>query len=151
MSMNADRLIARQEGFRGLLYDDATGWPLASGDTIQGHPTVGHGFVLDRRPMPTWIADIWRRDIVAEVASGLHQRLSWLSSVDPVRRAVLISMAYQLGVSGACGFRRMLVALEARNYTLAAAELVDSQAARQTPGRYSELAQMMATGAWPER
>lgn len=150
--MDADHLIARQEGFRGVLYDDATGRLLGPGDTIKGHPTVGYGFALDRRPMPELVADVWRRSIVADVAEGLYQRAPWVAELDQVRRAVLISMGYQLGLAGVLNFRRMLAALERGDHEEAAREVLDSKAAReQAPRRYREFAAMLRTGHWPKR
>lgn len=58
-------------------------------------------------------------------------------------------MAYQLGIAGLFAFRRMIAALAADNPTEAAAQILDSLAARQTPNRYQELHDIMLTGEWP--
>lgn len=147
--MDARDLIRRHEGFRARLYDDATGQTITPGSTVTGHPTIGYGCALDVRAMPEWIADLWCRDVLAEIAADLHQRLPWFGDLDPVRRATLIDMAYQLGVGGLFLFRRMLNALEAQDYVAASAEALLSRAAQQTPRRWQELSEMLRTGEWP--
>ncbi|HBJ74814.1 MAG TPA: lysozyme [Syntrophaceae bacterium] len=65
---------------------------------------------------------------------------------DPVRKAVLISMAFHLGRAGLLGFKKMWAALMALDYNEAANQILDSKAARQCPKRYIELSKMMRTG-----
>jgi len=52
------------------------------------------------------------------------------------RKAVLISMWYQLGINKLSGFSATLKALSAKDYNTAAKEMLDSLAAKQTPKRW---------------
>lgn len=63
-----------------------------------------------------------------------------------VRRAVMCSIAYQVGNAGLLGFKKMLLALSAADYETAAAECLDSLAAKQAPERFARNANMLRTG-----
>ena len=63
-----------------------------------------------------------------------------------IRREVLCEMVFQLGLRGVLQFRRMTEAIREHNFTLAAAEMIDSRWHRQTPGRVEELAELMERG-----
>lgn len=61
----------------------------------------------------------------------------------PVQIA-LSSLVYQLGPSGILSFKRMFAALAARDWKLAASELLDSKMAReQTPARAKRMAKLI--------
>ncbi|MDI9412767.1 MAG: glycoside hydrolase family protein [Bacillota bacterium] len=70
----------------------------------------------------------------------------WVKDLDPVRQKVLIDMRFNLGLAGLKGFRRMLAALEAKDYRWAAAEMKDSAWYRQVGTRGVRLVDMMRTG-----
>ena len=82
-----------------------------------------------------------------EVAEGdcktiygdIWQRLS------PLRQEVLINLAFNLGLPRLKAFRKMNAAIRAGDWAAAAAQMLDSKAARQTGGRYQRLAQAFET------
>ena len=55
-------------------------------------------------------------------------------------------MASQLGVAGTLAFHHMLTSAQAGDYAAAAAEMLDSHWATQTPKRAKRLARQMQTG-----
>jgi len=67
---------------------------------------------------------------------------------DPARMAVLQSMAYQMGVQGLAAFKNTLQAVIERRWNDAAAGMLNSRWARQTPERAQRHAQQMRTGIW---
>jgi lysozyme len=87
------------------------------------------------------------RSDVRERDASLRDRLPWWDSVDDLRRAVLLSMSFQLGVDGLMRFRRMLIAAAADRWAEAADELRDSLWYGQTHGRAERLAQALASGS----
>lgn len=135
--------LERDEGWREFVYDDATGKPIVKGSVVEGYPTIGIGFCVsaDRgAPLPRVIADRWLDHLLVEIGKGLDARIPWWRyQPDDVQRA-LVSMAYQLGVSGLLNFRKMLAALERGDRLQAAAEALDSRWARQTPSRANRVA-----------
>lgn len=124
-----------------------------------GKVTIGVGHNLEARPVPgipcevghTITADQARRLLTRDLMDcdrSLNDALPWVSSLDDARYGVLLNMAYNLGVHGLCGFRRMLAAVRGGRYDDAAAEMLDSVWARQVKRRARELAQQMRTGEW---
>lgn len=84
------------------------------------------------------------------VAGELDDRLPWWRELSEPRQAVLLNMAYNLGLSRLKGFVKMLYALEEGDWNRAAREMLDSKWAVQVKGRSAELATQMVTGAWQE-
>lgn len=78
--------------------------------------------------------------------SDLDRTLPWWRGLDEVRKAILINMCFNLGLPRLMTFRKMLKALEDRNYELAAKEMLDSKWAKQVGNRAIELSEMMRTG-----
>ena len=58
----------------------------------------------------------------------------------------MIDMAFQLGLGKLLLFKKMLAALCIEDYDEAAAQILDSKAAKQCPSRYLELAKLMKKG-----
>ena len=58
-------------------------------------------------------------------------------------------MGYQIGVSGLAGFHHMLSTIIDENWEEAAAQMLDSTLAKQTPERASRHAAVMACGHQP--
>jgi lysozyme len=147
-----ERLIASlqaHEGFRALVYDDKTGQPLTSGDTIQGNPTIGYGWALNKLPMSRGQAAAHLRETVQEVVFELQHRLPWMNDLDDVRQAVLFEVAYNMGVAGVLGFTKMLAALRRHRYDEAAMELLDSKWRVDVgPTRSTDVARRLRTGTW---
>ena len=59
------------------------------------------------------------------------------------RRAVLLSMAYQMGVDGLMKFKNMWAAINRQDWDDAADQMLDSKWARQTPERAGRHARIM--------
>jgi lysozyme len=66
------------------------------------------------------------------------------------RRAVLADMAFNIGATRLGGFHKMLAAIRQGNWSLAKAELLDSDYAGQVKTRATTNAQALLTGAWPD-
>ena len=126
----------------------------------EGYPTVGYGFKLGEKgaPLPSFYlpraaADIW----LTELLSGTRAEMQKVPAIaaalagcagNAAREAVLISMAYQLGVPGLAKFARTLSLVAAKDYISASAEMMNSLWARQTPSRANRHSRQMAIGEW---
>jgi lysozyme len=64
-------------------------------------------------------------------------------------QAILVEMSFQMGKSGLRGFKKMIAALELRDYETAAAEMLDSRWYQQTPGRCEKLSWAMSSYSIP--
>lgn len=129
-------LISSEEGFRSTIYRCPT-----------GHPTIGYGVNLEITPIPRHIAELWTRHIIRSIHGTLQKRIPFYDDLDPARQAVLVSLAYQLGVGGLLRFRRMLAAVSSQDYASAARELADSRLASQTPERVRRHQEILLRGS----
>jgi lysozyme len=114
-----------------------------------GYWTIGVGRLIDRRRGGGLSEDeidqlLWND--VMRVEAGLDRRIAWWRKLDPVRRRVLVNMAFNLGVEGLMGFVRTLKAVEDGRWADAAAGMLASKWARQVGVRAERLAGMMRTG-----
>lgn len=66
--------------------------------------------------------------------------------LEPMRQVVLVSMAFQLGGKGLKGFSGMLRAVANRDWKTAAAEMLNSKWAKQTPKRVERAVAAMRSG-----
>jgi lysozyme len=110
-----------------------------------GKLTIGVGRNLDDKGITQDEALFLLRNDIATVTTQL-QKYDWYINVDPIRRKVLIDMAYNLGITGLLQFRRMIAALERGDYEGAADQMLDSRWAEQVGMRATRLAEMMRSG-----
>ncbi len=71
---------------------------------------------------------------------------SWYTAQPEGVKAALINMCFNLGLPRLKGFKRMIAALEAQNYTLAAQEALNSKWATQVGQRAKDVAVMLREG-----
>jgi len=130
-------LIKRHEGLRLKPYRCSA-----------GKLSIGFGRNLDDVGISVIEADSLLENDVYNVRQGLEGRLPWFDGLDDVRQAVLVDMAYNLGIVGLMGFRRTLEHVQAGRWSDAAREMLDSKWATQVGARANRLATMMETGRW---
>lgn len=133
--------LRRDEGVKPTAYQDHL-----------GYWTIGVGRLIDpRKPgaglRPDEIDYLLANDIKDRLAA-LERELPWFGQIDPVRQAVLINMAFQLGTKGLLGFKNTLALVASGYYTDAADLMLDSKWAKQTPQRAKRLSEQMRTGEW---
>jgi lysozyme len=138
--------LRRDEGVVLRVYDDATGQPIIPGSHVFGHPTIGIGRALDVNGITEDEAtDLLWADMAAYAEELI--KLPWFETLDQTRRRAIMNMRHQLGLAGLLAFQRMIAALEVQNYTLAAAEGMDSQWARvQSPQRALRVMALLEHG-----
>lgn len=132
-----EKLLKIEEGFRPYAYQDSLGfWTIGYGTNIDRN---GGGLTEEECQ---WILE--RR--LEKLETVLNKELPWFSILDPVRHAVVLSMAYQMGVEGLLKFRRTLDAMQQGRYDLAADYMLQSRWATQTPERAQRAARAIRTG-----
>jgi lysozyme len=139
-------LLAREEGLRLVVYDDANGQALLPGVKLVGHPTIGIGRCLDRRGITTAEAMALLENDVAEMRAQVAGALPWSLSLSENRQVVLQAMAFQMGIAGLLKFGETLAALERGDAGAAARGMLASLWARQTPARAARMAAMIRAG-----
>lgn len=121
------------EGFRSSKYTDTT-----------GHETIGYGFNIDAGITQTAAKALLAAQ-TAELAAALSA-YAWSQGLDDTRMSVLIELAFNLGLNGLLHFPIFLTALGRGTWPAASDALLNSDAARQLPGRYNALAKIILTG-----
>ncbi|WP_250512716.1 glycoside hydrolase family protein [Caballeronia sp. INDeC2] len=143
--------LRRDEGVRYTRYLDS-----------KGIPTTGVGHNLQAKPLPAgWTyplsdsqVDQLLEDDLDDVYVDLDRNLSWWRALDAVRQRVICNMCFNMGIGRLLGFKNMIAAARAGNYSKAALEMLDSKWAREDvgigtaakPGRALRLANMMRDG-----
>lgn len=130
-----------------------------------GYWTIGAGRLIDKRKggrlRPHEIDYLLAND-VEDFVKEVKRNLPWWENLDPVRKAVLVNMAFNLGIKGLLGFKNTLKFVEQGDYDRAADNMLKSKWATQVGmkppsakqpygGRAWELAQMMRTGQYVAR
>lgn len=141
----AMKILVVEEGFSKTPYYDT-----------ERIPTYGHGFVCGEKNMPLPTISISEENSLARLKSLISSNEKTFQNnpdlyaayekCNAVRRAVLLSMAHQLGIYGVIKFKGMLSAISKRDWEKAAKDCLDSLAARQTPKRYVRNASMLKFG-----
>ncbi len=127
------RLI-KNEGMKIKLYKDST-----------GHSTIGVGRNLDDIGISEEEAIIMMDNDIEECIKNLSTLNFW-HNLNETRKLILIEMCFNIGFDGIKGFKKMLSALELRNYNLAAKEMMDSLWAKQVKERAVNLSFLMREG-----
>lgn len=116
-----------------------------------GFLTIGVGRLIDKRKgggISKEESEMLLKNDIDEVMFELNNRLPWYNALNDARKAVLMNMAFQLGMTGLMGFTKTLSLIEAGDYAQAADQMLRSKWASQTPNRASEMAEQMRTGQW---
>lgn len=142
-------LLNFEEGFRARPYIDT-----------EGYPTVGVGFLIGPKgaavsnytfSLSKNVSDVWLQEIVDARLKDMQSNPSIaaaLKQCNPARADVLQSMAYQMGINGLAAFKNTLAMVAAGNFAGAAAGMLNSKWATQTPKRAQRHAEVMRTGSY---
>lgn len=125
--------IKKEEGLRLQVYRDSL-----------GNLTVGYGHLIrSGAPITKDMADsLFEIDYIKAVSGYNSMGLD----LDPVRRAAIIDMIFNLGIGGVKKFEHFLFALKYQDWVRAANELMDSEYARQVPNRAKRNHRRILTG-----
>ena len=142
-------LLQYEEGFREKPY-------LCS----EGYPTIGTGIRIGPKgaalsnyqfTVPKEVDAVWLQSILNSTMKGMlsNERIAKAMNVlDEARAAVLVSMAYQMGVQGLAQFKNTLALIESKHFADAAIAMLQSKWAKQTPNRARRHAEQMRSGLW---
>lgn len=129
--MSALKLIIEEEGFKSKPYLDTL-----------GIATFGHGLTYITEKESVYIV----QSRVDNITNFLNDKYSWFSDLTSNRKAVLVSMVYQLGLVGFTKFKHMIKAIEDKDWVKASEEGLDSRWAKQTPDRAHRQMQLLKNG-----
>lgn len=135
--MNLDQLksdLIRDEGIKNKPYKDR-----------DGNTTIGIGRNLDANGLSKdEIYYLFNNDIneaISEIST-----IPGYDSLSEGRQRVLAEMCFNMGIQRLCEFHRLLAAIDKGDIEAAHGEILDSDAARELPARYSRLADLWLNG-----
>lgn len=143
-------LLQAEEGFRATPYR-------CSENTLTigyGYNVTAHGHTEAETATWVWTHEQARDallDEMLDVVVSLDARYPrWRDLLNAEREAVVISAVYQLGTGGAAKFVNTIAKIRSQDWDGAAAGILASKWARQTPERAQRNAEAMRTGKLPE-
>lgn len=119
-----------------------------------GYWTIGVGILIDKKKgggLRKEESDFILRNRIRLQTAEVEKALPWSKDLDEPRKAVLVGMAFQMGLDGLLGFKNTLKMIERRQYKEAGAGMLNSLWAKQTPARAKRMAKQMETGQWQRK
>jgi lysozyme len=140
--MNVFDMLRRDEGKSNAAYPDPLlGW---------AKPTIGYGHTGPEVVQGlVWDDDLCEDALQLDEAhaeQGCEDSFPWFDTLNEARQAVLICMAFQLGVKGLLGFTTFLSLVSQHRFFDAANDLKGTLWYRQVPERAERLRTQMAVG-----
>ena len=129
--------LKRDEGLRLDVYRDS-----------EGLLTIGYGHCLDRKGISKKVADEMLMDDLLDAQLIRRVRFPWTETLSEPRQAAFVNLIFNLGGGGLNTFKKFLVAAQAAEWDVAAAELLDSKYAQQVGERAVRIAQQLAEDKW---
>jgi len=138
--------LIHDEGFDPNPYLDVLGrnavWTIGYGTTwILGKRVTANTPAISRRTAFNLLASG-----AFNACMGAQAVISNFNELCDVRQETLCNMVYNLGASGLSGFKKMIKAVELRDFSTAGLEMVDSNWHEQVGNRALRLEYRMATG-----
>lgn len=140
------KIISFEEGFKSKPYYCSENFPTVGigrriGNKGEALPNLTVSLSDEEGLLHRWI------DSATSTIQKYPSIYSAWQKMNDARKAVLLSMIYQLGINGTINFKKFLVASANSDWNSAHAEMLDSKAARQTPNRFKRQSKVMLTGS----
>jgi lysozyme len=155
---NLSAMLKAEEARKNTLYLDTATPPRITGG-------IGHNFTDDSVPgIPALVGFALTDDQVDhlfeadlnQAIEDVRARLPWAIELCPARFDALAALAFQLGINGLLGFKKMLAAFQRGDFDSAETELWNSRMAKQIgdgkggkQDRLDRLAALIRTGDYP--
>lgn len=138
-------LLAFEEGYRAQAYLCSEGYAtIGIGTRLSSVKFIGLEAYDDLEVSMDTAKALLQQEMV-KLVKQLND-YTWFYGLDNSRKAIVVSLAYQLGVTGLLKFKMMIKAIREGDYAEASIQMLDSLAARQTPNRFKRQAEVMLTG-----
>lgn len=153
-------MLRIDEGYDSKIYKDSEGfWTIGIGHLLTKDPSKSLAISnLDKLVGRSTGGQITQAEAEAIFAKDVDKATAGIlrnatlkpvyDVLDAVRKAALINMVFQMGVSGVAGFPASMKLLKAGKWDAAAKELANSRWYRQTPNRAKRVIETMRTGTW---
>lgn len=134
--IDRDRVLAelkRSEGCRLAAYRDSEGILTIGFGSIRYSTTGERVKEGDRISLKQAEAEL--NSDLDDACRDLDRSIPWAERLPVPAQETLVRMSFQLGINRLLGFKRMLAAVQNRDFAMAILEGFDSKWARQTPRR----------------
>jgi len=111
-----------------------------------GKLTIGVGRNLEDKGISSAEAVQMLNNDIEGIVAVLTSKYQWFRELNEVRKAVIIDMAFNLGVAGFSAFRKTISFLAQHEYTKASQEMLDSKWALQVGKRANYLSTLLRNG-----
>ncbi len=111
-----------------------------------GFQTIGVGRNLEGKGITKEEAMILLDNDIDEFKFALEETYDWFENLSESRQAVIINMAFNLGMSGFGKFKKMISAIESFDWDEASVQMMHSRWATQVGRRAEELSKAMKEG-----
>jgi lysozyme len=109
----------------------------------EGFLTIGYGRNIEINGISKEEAEYLLNNDIREAEAKASILVDYFDGLSDDRKIVLVSMAFQMGATGLSKFKQMLTAIDNKDFDKAAAEMLNSKWAKQTPERAKRLSKMM--------
>ena len=109
----------------------------------EGFLTIGIGRNLDAKGITKEEAIYLAQNDIKEAENKAVSIVKDFYSLNDNRKIVLVSMAFQMGATGLSKFKKMIEAIDNRDFDRASIEMLNSRWAKQTPARAKRLSNLM--------
>lgn len=152
-------MIALNEAVQRLVFHE--GFVLKPYKDSKGYLTIGVGRCIDKNPFtPEELKAVgdWKKGITKNAAymllrndikrtiKDLEKNIPFWKELDDERQYALLDMAFQMGVRGVLGFKKMLASMALGNWVDAWHHCMDSKYAREFKTRAERIANCIAQG-----
>ena len=144
-------LLNYEEGFSAKPYYCSAGYPtIGIGQRIgpKGAPLSQYQFTVSKQLAAVWLSEELQQK-VADMSTHANITAA-MAACNDARKAILISMAYQMGADGLAKFTNTLKAISEKRWSDAKSGMMNSAWAKQTPNRANRHAIQMLTGVWDQ-
>jgi lysozyme len=140
MTSRLAQQLRAEEGERLVAYQDHLGyWTIGVGRLLDGRK--GGGISAEE-------SEYLLQNDIARMTAAVLAELPWAKNLTEPRLGALVGMAFQMGPAGLFGFKQTLSAIRDERYAHAAALMMQSKWATQTPQRARRMARQIETGEW---
>lgn len=145
---SVQELLEQDEGRRIWPYTDTRGHLTWGIGHLLGDEDASDGVAPDVAALIGQAVDLQFQHDLATATAGMSF-FPEFASLDPVRQAALVDMAFNLGLHGLSTFTTFLGCVASQQWSAAATDLRGTLVYSQLPHRYERLATMIQTGEWP--
>ena len=137
--MMLEKRIMDHEGFRKKIYADSLGKKtIGFGHLITENDNFEEGIEYKKSDL----LDLFYKDL-EKAREGANQLVGHIEELHIEAKNVIIEMVFQLGTQGTRNFKKLILALEEKDYFEAHVQMLDSRWSKQTPRRCAELSEIM--------